>query len=162
MNDPAPQSSRPQRQRRLCHTSLTGLPNAGRSTNSTCRSPLDHNDSPQPEHRGLSARLRTCTLNAAVPLSSTPSTSTSPSPTINSHILVGSYSTGILQRSVAFDSTDSGGSPAINRGYPQPLLHPHFRRTSLRDVEQAVHQTVVALASLAPPPNPRHPLLESE
>ena len=25
-------------------------------------------------------------------------------------------------------STDSGGSPAFNRGYPQPSLHPHFRR----------------------------------
>ena len=34
--------------------------------------------------------------------------------------------------------------------------------SGLRDVEQAVHQTVVALASLSPPPDPHHPLLASE
>ncbi len=34
--------------------------------------------------------------------------------------------------------------------------------SGLRDVEQAVHHTVVALASLAPPPDAHHPLLASE
>ena len=78
------------------HTRRTGLPNAGRSTNTTARSPSDHNRCPQPPQTGLAARQRTCTRNGPPPSSSTLSTSTSPNPTSNSHMRVGSHSTGIL------------------------------------------------------------------
>ena len=94
---PAQHPERGQRHRRLCHTSRTDRPNAGRSTNSTARSPSDHNAPPQPSHGGLSARRRMCTRSGAFCSSSTPSTSTSPSPTNNSQTRVGSHSTGILQ-----------------------------------------------------------------
>ena len=86
-----------QRQRRLCHTSRTARPNAGRSTSTTGRSPLDHNGPPQRAQSGLGARRRMCTPSGAPASSSTPSTSTSPSPTSSSQTRVGSTSTGILQ-----------------------------------------------------------------
>ena len=44
---PAEHPCRAHRHRRLCHTSRTVRPNAGRSTNSAARSPLDHNGPPQ-------------------------------------------------------------------------------------------------------------------
>ena len=94
---PAEQPACGQRHRRLCHTSRAGLPNAGRSTNSTSRSPSDHNTPPQRSQTGLGARRRMCTPSGAPATSSTPSTSTSPSPTNNSQTRVGSHSTGILQ-----------------------------------------------------------------
>ena len=78
------------------HTSRTGRPNAGRSTSSTPRSPLDHTSPPQPPQHGRRCRHRTCTRNRPPAASSTPSTSTSPSPTSNSQTRVGSHSTGIL------------------------------------------------------------------
>ena len=93
---PAPQPPRGQRQRRLCHTSRTGRPNAGRSTSATGRSPSDHNGPPHPPHGGLGTRRRMRTRSGAPSLSSMPSTSTSPNPTSSSHMRVGSYSTGIL------------------------------------------------------------------
>ena len=94
---PAAHSEPPQRQRRLCHTSTTARPNAGRSTNSTSRSPSDHNGPPHRSQSGLDARRRTCTRNGSPASSSMPSTSTSPSPTNNSQTRIGSTSTGILQ-----------------------------------------------------------------
>ena len=94
---PAEHPCRAHRHRRLCHTSRTVRPNAGRSTNSTARSPLDHNGPPQPPHGGLRARRRMCTRSGSPASSSTPSTSTSPSPTNSSQTRVGSHSTGILQ-----------------------------------------------------------------
>ena len=94
---PAPQPRSPQRHRRLCQTSRTGRPNAGRSTSATGRSPLDHNAPPQRSHAGLGALRRMCTRSGPPASSSTPSTSTSPSPTSSSQTRVGSTSTGILQ-----------------------------------------------------------------
>ena len=55
VTEPASQPSRGQRHRRLCHTRRTGLPNAGRSTSTTARSPSDHNRCPQPVGAGNSA-----------------------------------------------------------------------------------------------------------
>ena len=94
---PAPQPRSGQRHRRLCHTSRTARPNAGRSTSATGRSPSDHSGPPQPPQPGLGARRRTCTRSGSPAPSSTPSTSTSPSPTNSSQTRVGSTSTGILQ-----------------------------------------------------------------
>ena len=56
---------------------------------------LGHTDPPQPPHVGR-ARLRMCSANGPPGASSTPSTSTSPRPTINSQIRVGFSSTGGL------------------------------------------------------------------
>ncbi len=75
---PAAHSLPPQRHRRLCHTSNTARPNTGRSTNSTARSPSDHNGPPQPPQTGRGARRRTCRRNGPAASSSTPTTSTSP------------------------------------------------------------------------------------
>ena len=130
VNDGAPQPERGQRQRRLCHTSRLGRPNAARSTSTTWRSPLDHNGPPQPSQPGLGARRRMCTRNGSPASSSTPSTSTSPSPTISSQTRVGSHSTGILQIVGCLGGADSGGSLAFSRGCPLLLLPPHFRRAS--------------------------------
>ena len=94
---PAGHPRRGQRHRRLCNTSRAGRPNAGRSTNSTRRSPSDHNRAPQSPQSGLGPRRRMWTPSGSPASSSTPSTSTSPSPTSRSHIRVGSHSTGILQ-----------------------------------------------------------------
>ena len=94
---PAAHSEFGQRQRRLCHTNRVARPNAGRSTNSTVRSPLDHNGPPQASQPGRGARRRTCTPNGSPTSSTTPHTSTSPKPTNNSHMRVESTSTGILQ-----------------------------------------------------------------
>ena len=74
---PASQPPRGQRQRRLCHTSRTGRPNAGRSTSATGRSPSDHNSPPHPPHGGLGTRRRMRTRSGAPSLSSMPSTATS-------------------------------------------------------------------------------------
>ena len=83
---PAGHPRRLQRHRRLCHACLTvGRPNAGRSTNSTARSPSDHNAPPHPPQPGLGARRRMWTRSGSPASSSTPSTSTSPSPTNSSH-----------------------------------------------------------------------------
>ena len=108
--------------------SLAGLPNAGRSTSTTARSPSDHNGPPQPPHGGLAARQRTCTRNGPPPSSPTLSTSTSPSPTTSSHMRVGSYSTGILQSFGGLLNADSGGSLAFNRGPSRSSLRPQTRR----------------------------------
>ena len=62
---PASQRGCGQRHRRLCHTSRAGRPNAARSTNSTARSPSDHNGPPQPSQPGLGARRRMCTRSGA-------------------------------------------------------------------------------------------------
>ena len=122
---PAPQPRLGQRHRR---TSLAGLPNAGRSTSTTARSPSDHNGPPQPPHGGRAARQRTCTRNGPPPSSPTLSTSTSPSPTSNSHMRVGSYSTGILQSFGGLLNADSGGSLAFNRGPSRSSPRPQTRR----------------------------------
>ena len=129
---PASQPPRGQRQRRLCHTSRTGRPNAGRSTSATGRSPSDHNSPPHPPHGGLGTRRRIRTRSGAPSLSSMPSTSTSPNPTSSSHMRVGSaYSTGILHGSATVDSADSGGSLAFSRGPLRPPLRPHSRRAPI-------------------------------
>ena len=125
---PAPQPRLGQRHPRLCHTSRTRRPNAGRSTSTTARSPSDHNTPPQPPHGGLAARQRTCTRNGPPPSSPTLSTSTSPSPTNSSHMRVGSYSTGILQSFDGLLNADSGGSLAFNRGPSRSSLRPQTRR----------------------------------
>ena len=109
-----------------------GLPNAGRSTSTTARSPSDHNENPpQPPHGGLAARQRTCTRNGPPPSSPTLSTSTSPSPTNSSHMRVGSYSTGILQSFGGLLNADSGGSLAFNRGPSRSSLRPQTRRAPI-------------------------------
>ncbi len=123
---PAPQSPSQHRHRHLCHSRRVALPNTGRSTNSTRRSPSDHNDPPQVPQNGLGVRRRTFTHNNPT-VSSTPSTSTSPNPTIISFTRVESQSTGILQSSAAI-STDSGGSLTLKRGYPPTSPRPHSRR----------------------------------
>ena len=75
VTEPASQPSRGQRHRRLCQTSLQCLPNAGRSTSATARSPSDHNGPPPPPQTGLAARQRTCTPSGSPSSSATPRTS---------------------------------------------------------------------------------------
>ena len=62
---PASQPPRGQRQRRLCHTSRTGRPHAGRFTSNTGRSPSDHNAPPHPPQGGLAPPRRTCTSSGS-------------------------------------------------------------------------------------------------
>jgi len=117
-------------QRRLCHTSRTSL-NTGKSTNTTRRSPLHHNRPPQPEHGSLPACLRTCTPNGLPAPSATPSTSTSPDPTNNSHMRTGSRSTPILQVRglTAPILEDPPPTPAdTHNPYPPSLPKNHFLR----------------------------------
>ena len=95
VNEPTSQLAAGQRHRHLCHMRRTGRPNAGRSTNPTALAPLDHTAPPQPPHAGR-ARVRMCNANGPPGASSTPRTSTSPRPTINSQIRVGFSSTGGL------------------------------------------------------------------
>ena len=97
VNDPTTQLAAGQRHRHLCHMRRTGRPNAGRSTNPTVLVPLDHTAPPQPPHAGR-ARVQMCNANGPPSASSTPRTSTSPRPTINSQIRVGFSSTGGLLR----------------------------------------------------------------
>ena len=111
---PAQHPERGQRHRRLCHTSRTDRPNAERSTNSTARSPSDHNAPPQSAHGGLGARRRTCTRSGSPSLSATPSTSTSPTPTNNSHMRAGVALHRDPPDSRLPISTDSGGSLAFS------------------------------------------------
>ena len=117
-----------QRQRRLCHTSRAGRPNAGRSTSSTCRSPLDHNAPPQTSQPGLDIRRRMCTLSGSPGSSSTPSTSTSPSPTRRSQTRVGSHSTGILQVFGCLSAPILGDPSRSAADSCCPYLHPQTRR----------------------------------
>ena len=95
VNEPTGHPASTQHQRHLRHTRRTGRPNAGRSTNPTGAEPFDHTAPPQPPQAGR-ARVRMCTPNGPPDTSSTPSTSTSPRPTINSQIRVGFFSTGGL------------------------------------------------------------------
>ena len=69
---PAGHPRRGQRHRRLCNTSRAGRPNAGRSTNSTGRSPSDHNRAPQSPQSGLGPRRRMWTPSGSPASSSTP------------------------------------------------------------------------------------------
>ena len=128
---PASQPRLGQRHRRLCHTSRTARPNTGRSTNSTARSPSDHNGPRHASQASLGARRRMCTRSGTPASSSTPSTSTSPSPTNSSQTRVGSHSTGILQIIGCLFSADSGGSLAFSRGRLPPPLRPHSRRAPI-------------------------------
>ena len=112
------------------HTSRTARPNAGRSTNSTGRSPLDHNGPPQRAQSGLGARLRMCTRSGTQASSSTPSTSTSPSPTSSSHARRVNFHRDPPDSRLPV-SADSGGSLAFNRGWPPLSLHPQTRRASI-------------------------------
>ena len=121
---PAGHPRRGQRHRRLCNTSRAGRPNAGRSTNSTGRSPSDHNRAPQSPQSGLGPRRRMWTRSGSQASSSTPSTSTSPNPTSRSHMREGPHSTGILQSFGRLLSADSGGSLAFSRGPSFSPLRP--------------------------------------
>ena len=71
MNDLSAQSGFGHVQRRFRHRSRTGRPNAGKSTNTTVRSPLDHTGPPQASQdgRGLRDPITTskrCTLARVV------------------------------------------------------------------------------------------------
>ena len=76
---------------------------------------------PQPPQAGR-ARVRMCNTNSPPGASSTPSTSTSPRPTINSQIRVGFSSTGASLESVS-PKPDSGGTDPAYRG-PTPRPFP--------------------------------------
>ena len=122
VNDPTGQLAAGQHQRHLCHTRRTGRPNAARSTKLTGAEPLDHTDPPQPPHAGR-RRVRMCTASVPGASSSTPRTSTSPKPTINSQIRVGFSSTGGLHFDSESVNPDSGGPHPTDRG-PTPRSFP--------------------------------------
>ena len=128
---PAGHPRRLQRHRRLCHACLTvGRPNAGRSTNSTARSPSDHNAPPHPPQPGLGAwePAGGCGLAAARRLRlrrrAPPRRPVPPT----AHTRVGSDSTGILQILGCLGGADSGGSLTFSRGPSRSSLRPQTRR----------------------------------
>ncbi len=102
----------------LCHASRAGRPKLGRSTSSASRLPSDHNLPPHPAHDGRAVRYRTLNLNGPPRSSSTLNTSTSPTPTNNSHMPIGSHTTPILQSQWMAYDPDSGGSRPTNRQHP--------------------------------------------
>ena len=109
MNDLSAQSGFGHVQRRFRHRSRTGRPNAGKSTNTTVRSPLDHTGPPQAsqDDRGLRERITT-SKGAPSPHSLTPTKSTSPRPTNSSHMRAG----------ISFHR----GPPASDVAYQQPIM----------------------------------------
>ena len=98
-----------QPQRRFRHRSRTGRPNAGKSTNTTVRSPLDHTGPPQASQDGRGLRERITTPSGAPsPESLIPTRSTSPRPTNFSHMRAG----------ISFHR----GPPASDVAYQQPIM----------------------------------------
>ena len=109
MNDLSAQSGFGHVQRRFRHRSRTGRPNAGKSTNTTVRSPLDHTGPPQASHNGRGLRERITTPSGAPsPESLIPTRSTSPRPTNFSHMRAG----------ISFHR----GPPASDVAYQQPIM----------------------------------------
>ena len=128
---PASQPPRGQRQRRLCHTSRTGRPNAGRSTSATGRSPSDHNSPPHPPTRrsrhppaDTHPQRRTLLVVDAEHLD-----------IAQSHQQLAHARRVALHRDPpwlgCFHSADSGGSLAFSRGPLRPPLRPHSRRAAI-------------------------------
>ena len=112
MNDLTPHTGSGHAQRRFRQCRRTGRPNAGKSTNTTLRSPLDHTDPPQAPQTGRGIRERiTTTSGAPSPPSWIPTRSTSPRPTNSSHMRVGSHSTGVLLPRMSLLDSDYGGPP---------------------------------------------------
>ena len=109
MNDLSAQSGFGHVQRRFRHRSRTGRPNAGKSTNTTVRSPLDHTGPPQASQDGRGLRDPITTPSGAPsPESLIPTRSTSPRPTNFSHMRAG----------ISFHR----GPPASDVAYQQPIM----------------------------------------
>ena len=127
MNERTSQSGLGHLQRRFRHRNRTGRPNAAKSTNATVRSPLDHTRPPHSSHIGRGRRERITTSNGAPsPDSLIPTRSTSPRPTNNSHIRVGSASTGVLLTPMSLTTPDYGGPlHSSTRLPPTPQKIPH-------------------------------------
>ena len=87
---------------------------------------LGHTGPAQPSHTGRDDRLRTVTQSGPFPSSFIPITSTSLKPTNNSHMSVGSDSTGVFLFEMSFNSR-LWRTPIISGGFPPPLspITPH-------------------------------------
>ena len=121
MNDLISQSVFGHVQRRFRHRSRTGRPNAGKSTNTTVRSPLDHTGPPHATHNGRALRDPITTPSGAPsPESLIPTRSTSPRPTNFSHMRAGSASTGVLLPRMSFSSTRLWRTPPHFWWIPTP------------------------------------------
>ena len=129
---PAEHPWRAHRHRRLCHTSRTGLPNAGRSTNSTGRSPLDHNGPPA---AGLTPRSRRPPADMHPQRLALLVFDAEHLHVTESHQQLTDARRVALHRDPPVIrlplSADSGGSLAFSRGPSTPSLHPQTRRARL-------------------------------
>ena len=121
VNEPAPQPRSGHSRRCFRHARRTRRPNAGRSTSSTSLSPFDHTRPPHPGHDGRdSPTVRTSTSRAPSRGSLTSSISTSPNPTITSHMRLCLHSTGVLLSREVISASDYGGPHPRSRGFPTP------------------------------------------
>ncbi len=138
MNDLSAQSGFGHVQRRFRHRSRTGRPNAGKSTNTTVRSPLDHTGPPQASQDGRALRDPiTTSKGAPSPESLIPTRSTSPRPTNFSHMRAGiSFHRGPPASDVAYQQPIMEDPPLTSGGFRSPLTDPllptHSRRATLR------------------------------